>query len=116
MSNEALAENAEPTTTLDIMANLDEVQRERFVMFQETFETSGWQLFREWARGKVLEAENNGVNAKSWEDNRVAFGVRAAWIEVYNMAERTMAEFEQVALSNQEEISIEEAQDDLESL
>ena len=81
---------------------LGDEERDRFVKFQELFETAGWQLLSEFSHAKVTERMVAGANAKSWEENRLALGQRLAWAEIANAAQTFMSSFEQLAESNKE--------------
>ncbi len=98
MANEALkGYEEESLSSHEIMANIGEEALQRFVAFQELFETSGWKLIEEYAQGKSTVALYQGSDAPTWEDNRVAKGYRTAWDEIANLAAQTMNEFEQLA-------------------
>jgi hypothetical protein len=86
----------------EVMMWLDDVERDRFVKFQELFESDGWRLLKNIAVAKVTEHGVLGANAKTWEDNRVALGARTAWEDVANASDTFMSSFEQVALQNKE--------------
>ena len=114
MSNEALVgvadNNVVPVLTpMEVMQNLDDKQRARYVAFQEVFDTDGWKQIEEWAELKALEAEKAGMNADFEPEWRRAQGARIAWNEVSRLAEMFLNQFENVALQNK--IDAEEALD-----
>lgn len=104
MSNEALvglntdAPAAMPTH--ELMSWLDDKERDRFVKFQETFETAGWRLIVEFANAKVVQHGVDGANAPSWEKVLENRGSRQAWEQVAKLADEFMMAFEQMAESN----------------
>lgn len=102
MANEALLLNQEDDDRLDdqtIMLYLNDTQRERFVKMQETFETEGWTLIREWFQYKSMEALQGGANATTWETNREQYGARQAFNTAATLDDSFMNEFEAVAQS-----------------
>ena len=109
MTNEALVgvgpdvESVMPTH--ELMSWLGDAERDRFVKMQETFETDGWRLIREYALAKITEHVVNGANAKSWDDTRAHLGARLAWDQVSKMDADFMNAFEQAALAAREEAS-----------
>jgi hypothetical protein len=72
----------EKMSSHEIMKWLGDAERQRFVAFQELFESDGWRLFKDFAAAKVTERLVAGANAKTWEENRLALGARIAWDEV----------------------------------
>jgi hypothetical protein len=84
----------------EVMAWLGDAERDRFVKFQGLFEADGWRLYREFALAKVFEHSVTGANAKTWEENRVAFGARRAWDDVAASADEFMKSFERLAHQN----------------
>lgn len=104
-------EGAEPVdlSSHEIMMWLADVERSRYVAFQELFECDGWRLFKDFALAKVTEFGVKGANAPTWEANRAALGARLAWEEVSKAAEDFMKSFEQVALQNKEEAQPEQS-------
>lgn len=98
-------------SSLDVMKYLDEVQRDRYAAFQETFESAGWPLVIEWAQLKALEAEKMGMAANSPDEWRVQQGVRSTWEQVAALATMFMNEFENVAMQNQVDMELESEDD-----
>lgn len=97
MTNEAIKNLDEATDAMsshEIMKWLNDVERDRFVKLQETFESSGWRLLREYAHAQVAMNGIAGANAKTWEENRVAFGTRQAWDAVARLEDEFMNAFE----------------------
>ena len=92
-----MIEPMEPMTSQEIMANLDDAARDRFVKFQETFESLGWKLVVEHAQAKVFEHGVLGANAKTWEACNEHRGARLAWDRVSKLADEFMNAFEQAA-------------------
>lgn len=120
MSNEALLAAApgavpEHLSSQEIMLHINDEQRDRFVKLQETFESSGWRLVKEWCDMKAVEAGYNGANAKSWEDNREQYGRRDAWKQASELADTFMNEFELVAQTIITDKENNEVEDDLTS-
>ena len=111
MTNEALvgvgpdAPAAMPTH--ELMSWLDERERDRFVKFQETFETAGWRLVTEFASAKIVQHGVDGANASSWEKVLENRGARMAWEQVSKLAEEFMSAFEHMAEANRSEASAE---------
>lgn len=89
--------------THELMAWLSDVERDRFVKLQETFETDGWRLVVEYARGKVVQHGVDGSNAATWEKTNEHRGARAAWDQVAHLADEFMNAFEQAARLAQED-------------
>ena len=87
----------EALTSQEIMMHLDDEGRERFVKLQETFETEGWVLLKEWCVYQANVAGVKGANAETWEDCKEQKGRRMAWLDASNMAETFIAQNEQVA-------------------
>lgn len=87
--------------THELMAWLSEGERDRFVKFQETFESPGWKLVEEYAQGLITYHIMQGANAKTWEKVNQHRGARQALELVANMREAFMASFEQQARANQ---------------
>ncbi len=112
MVNEALMRPGEEAlSTLDVMTNLDDRQRARYVAFQETFESSGWPLVIEWAQVKTLEAMQEASVAPTWEQTLIARGRRQVWEEIQNLATMFMNEFALVAQQNAEAQEVDEEVD-----
>lgn len=80
--------------THEIMAFLDDVSRERFVKFQEVFETEGWKLIEEYANAQITVHGIEGSNGKTWEDVLLHRGQRLAFQVVANWHNEFMTAFE----------------------
>lgn len=118
MSNEALknavAPEQEPElSSQEIMANLNDEERSRYVALQETFETDGWKILAQYATAKAFEAGVRGANAATWEACKEAYGERMAWQEVESLDTSMLKAFENLALAN---IAETEQPDDLDDL
>lgn len=83
--------------THELMSWLDDAERDRFVKFQETFESSGWRLIVEYATAKVVQHGIDGANATTWEKVLENRGARQAWDQVSKLADEFMTAFEQMA-------------------
>jgi ethanolamine ammonia-lyase small subunit len=97
MTNEAiknLEEASDAMSTHEIMKWLNDAERDRFVKLQETFESDGWKILREYAQAQVAMNGIAGANAKTWEENRVAYGTRSAWDSVSRLEDEFMNAFE----------------------
>lgn len=89
----------------EIMEYLDDTAKDRYLKLQRTFESDGWALLVEYAQAKAFQAGVEGANAKSWDDNRRAYGNRQAWEEMAQFADAFMNEFEMVAQQNKEAVA-----------
>lgn len=86
--------------THELMSWLDDAERDRFVKFQETFESAGWRLIIEYCNAKVVQHGVDGANATTWEKVLENRGARLAWDQVSKLADEFMAAFEQMAEAN----------------
>ena len=93
----------ETLDSMEVMKHLPEESAERYVAFEELFNTTGWTLASEWARVKALDAFSRSANAQSWDDSLVARGERQAYEDVSRWAESFMAEFRTLAEENKAE-------------
>jgi hypothetical protein len=88
-----LVSPADDMSTAELMSYLNDVERDRFVKFQETFETAGWPLVVQIAQAKVVQHTFECANAKSWEEVCEARGARRAWEQVAAFADECMNSF-----------------------
>lgn len=93
--------------THEIMGWLDDKERDRFVKFQETFETAGWRLITEFANAKIVQHGVDGANAATWEKVLENRGARQAWEQVSKLADEFMQAFENMAEANKSEAAAE---------
>jgi hypothetical protein len=84
--------------THELMAYLNDMERDRFVKLQETFETDGWRLLSQYANEKVIYHGVQGSNATSWEKVNEHRGARETWRQVARWADEFMNAFEAAAL------------------
>lgn len=111
MGNDALvglnADAPAAMPTHELMSWLDDAERDRFVKFQETFETAGWRLITEYANAKIVQHGVDGANASTWEQVLENRGSRKAWEQVAKLADEFMTAFENMAEANKSEASAE---------
>ncbi|OGT57400.1 MAG: hypothetical protein A3E01_07165 [Gammaproteobacteria bacterium RIFCSPHIGHO2_12_FULL_63_22] len=112
MTNEVLVgvgpDESAAMPTHELMSWLDERERDRFVKFQETFESAGWRLVTEFASAKIVQHGVDGANASSWEKVLENRGSRLAWEQVSKLAEEFMTAFEQMAETSRAEANAEQ--------
>lgn len=78
---------------LEQINKLKPEQKNEYAQLERTFESPGWQLLAERLRAQADDAAQRELNAKSWEENRVWHGARAALLQVANYADVIEKEF-----------------------
>ena len=91
----------EPIDSMEILKHLGEQETKNFLAFEELFGSDGWKLVLHYANQQSINEGFNGANAKSWEDNRVAFGARKTWDHLLNMESVVMSLFADAATTAQ---------------
>ena len=76
---------------------LDDPDKERYLMFARLFSDPGWAALVEFYRHKAEAMMVNGASAGSWEENRVALGMRLAYEEFANLENSNEMEFAEKA-------------------
>jgi hypothetical protein len=84
---------SEEMSTAELMSWLNDAERDRFVKFQETFESAGWPLVVQIAQAKVVQHTLEAANATTWEAVCEARGARRAWEQVAAFADECMNSF-----------------------
>lgn len=106
MTNEALKAALDAVSdempTHELMSWLNDVERDRFVKLQETFETPGWKLIVEYANAQVIQHGIAGANAASWDDCLLHRGERVAWDRVAKLDTEFMNAFHLAAQEAQQ--------------
>jgi len=90
-------------TSHEIMKWLDDAALDRFVKFQELFETAGWRLMEEYANAQSNAAILAGANCLTWDENRLHKGARVVWDEIANAHATFMREFALMAADARDE-------------
>lgn len=93
IEGELVSPAGDEMSTAELMSYLSDAERDRFVKFQETFESAGWPLVVQIAQAKVTYYVVAASNAKTWEEVNEARGARKAWEEVAAFADECMNSF-----------------------
>lgn len=88
---------------LEDLKYLTDEQRERYMTMERLFEQPGWTLVEKWAGINRDEAKERAANAQSWEDNRIAVGLRIAYDTFSKMRDINEREYMQLAQDQREE-------------
>ena len=75
----------------DDLTFLTDVEKETLSQLEKLVQSPGWEIVTAWAKANAEEQTHFLINARSWDENRVAWAGRF----VYNQ----LANFEQVLLS-----------------
>jgi hypothetical protein len=86
----------------EILANLNDDERTRFLAVRETFETDGWRILQENAIARGFAEGVNGANAGGADTGVTercarAYGARNVWQEIETWADTWYQTFENVA-------------------
>ena len=102
----------------DEIAALSDDQKWRYMAMERLFDQEGWKLFQGWCSLNADEQLSRLVNCKTWEENRMAVGARAAFLLALNVENVTDAEFRNHAKDNKPAMARDdddEAEDDVEN-
>lgn len=68
--------------------------RARYMSLEHLFAQAGWKAVMALAKQRITEQMQRAALAPSWADNRVAIGAAAAWNEIGNLEEATLAHYQ----------------------
>jgi hypothetical protein len=68
-------------------------QRAAYMKLERLFEQDGWKDVEVWALKNLEEATARQLNARTWDESRVAFGMRTAFIMIAALKEDTEKRF-----------------------
>lgn len=80
--------------SLDDLKFLDNEKKTEYMTLERLFDQPGWKILVERAQQWALLAEKRAAFARSWDDNRIAFGAAAVYNQFANLEEITSTEFE----------------------
>ena len=98
-----MADEQEGLSEQEILANLTDDERGRFLAVQETFATEGWAILKENATARGFAEGVNGSNAGGYDDGSTAvrcaraFGARNVWQTIETWADEWYNGFEALA-------------------
>lgn len=81
---------------------LGEAEQTRLLVMERLFETEGWKSFMEFTEFQFKQTELAVLAAPNWETNRLEMGKYTILRDLLNLEGATAAEFEGMALDNQE--------------
>lgn len=82
---------------------LSAAEAEQYKVLESLFAHPGWAKIVKWAEAEQAQQTARQLNAKNWEDNRVAYGAAAAFARLQNLQEATEHEFEALAIARRAE-------------
>lgn len=112
------APETEELSEQEILANLNDDERTRFLAVRETFETDGWRILQENAVARGFAEGVNGANAGGADEAVAvrcarAYGARGVWQEIETWADTWYRTFETVARQRMEAVTEADELDDL---
>lgn len=87
---------------MEVLQNLTEDQKDRYVKLEATLDSDGWSLLQAWAEQQQQEALNRATFAQNWESNRVAIGEAKVYEIVTTLRDTLLNEFAEIARQNVE--------------
>lgn len=85
---------------LEQIKYLTDDQKDKYLDYERTFESKGWGYVKGWLLGQIQEQVQRALFASSWEDHRVATGMRIAFEQMLSLHENVEAEFVSAAEAN----------------
>ena len=82
---------------LDDLKYLEPDERERYMKLERLFGTPGWDVIARWAEMNRDEARDRAASAQTWEENRIAVGMRMAYDMFAQLQKVHELEFEELA-------------------
>lgn len=76
---------------------LTDQQRERYNKLESLFEHPGWKIVQEFAETSAGSQAERSLNARTWDEHRLATGARMAFAQVANLPVVTENEFSNLA-------------------
>lgn len=92
----------------DSLKYLSAEENQRYNALAKTFESEGWAIVKQFALTNAELQAQRALNAKSWDEHRHATGARAVYLQVFNLAEQTEAEFTGMADAAREKTAAED--------
>ena len=93
---------------------LPDGEKERMRNLEQLFDSKGWKILEEWINAQYVQSRDNTLLAKTWADNRMAFGRLTVFGDLRELPERTTLEFEEQARAYEQAHVEAEVDDELE--
>ena len=87
------------------LVHLNDAQKERYMLLERLFEHPSWPAIMAWAEINANEQTSRLIFCKTWDENRMAAGARAAYTHLLNIENVTDLEFKAYAEQNKSEKS-----------
>ena len=99
---------------MEILQNLTDDQKDRFMKLESTLESDGWSLILEWADNQRKTSLKRATFAQTWEENRIAVGEAQVYNLLANFGEAVINEFQSLAAQNVEDAEAQQVHDEME--
>lgn len=89
--------------SMEMLRNLSDAQKDAYMNLERVFDSKGWQSILKDLESQLQSSNTVVANAKSWEDYKYSQGYRDCLINMVNLRERAVAEFESLAEDNKQD-------------